>query len=361
MKQLILLIVLVGSYLLADTEYILSEDYYKNSPIQKRDYEQFSKIVSHKGKPITFKQKKTIKIYMIYPGNQISDYWKRSKSSFEARLQEIGIKYELKDYFTKPTDEIDKQANALFKALQDETDYLIFTLDAKKHLKFVNIILNRKNPKLILQNITTPLKVLSTKQPFLYVGFDHVTGAKILADEYLKQVKKGSKYAVLYGAQGYVSKMRGDGFINYIKKSSSLQMVDSYYTNFNKEKAKLATFDIINNHKDIDFIYACSTDIALGAIEAIKEKGLLGKIKVNGWGGGSNELTSIQKGEMHFTVMRINDDNGVAMAEAINLDLSTKSNKIPLIFSGDFQLIKKGLSEKKLNVLKAKAFRYSGQ
>lgn len=359
MKKL-LFILFYFTYSLFANEYILVDDYYKSNPKQKINFESFSQLVKSDAKKLSIKQQKTVKIYMVYPGEQISDYWRRSKVSFEARLKELGIQYELIDYFTKPSIEISKQAHALFEALKVDTDYLIFTLDATKHFKFISTMLNRERPKIILQNITTPLKAFANKQPLLYDGFDHTIGAKILADEYIKQVGKNGKYAVLYGPKGYVSYMRGDRFISYINKNSNLELLDSYYTDFNKEKAKLATFDILKNHKDIDFIYACSTDIALGVIEALEEKSMLGKIKVNGWGGGSAELDSIKKGKMDFTVMRINDDNGVAMAEAIKLDLQKQKKKIPLIFSGEFELIKKGVLDTKLNKLKEKAFRYSG-
>ncbi len=57
--------------------------------------------------------------------------------------------------------------------------------------------------------------------------------------------------------------------------------------------------------------------------------------------------------------MRMNDDNGVAMAEAIKLDITSQSNKIPLIYSGQFVLIDKNIDDVKLDSLKQKAFRYS--
>ena len=354
-------ILFIPIVLLATNDYILVNEYYDSNKVEKSNFEKFSNIVSKNGKQIEFKQKKPVKIYMVYPGEQVSDYWRRSKSSFEARLKELGIKYELKDHFSKPSIEMNKQAKALFEALNSDVDYLIFTLDVKKHLKFINTILNRKKPKLILQNITTPLKSLKNNQPFLYDGFDHAIGARILAKEYIKQIGKKGSYAVLYGTTGYVSYMRGDTFIDYLNKNSQLKMVDSYYTDFNKQKAKLATLDIIKNHKDIKFIYACSTDIALGAIEAIKEKNLIGKIQINGWGGGSCELQAIQDNLMDFTVMRMNDDNGVAMAEAIKFDILNKANEVPLVYSGDFKLVKKGIDLKELNKMKKRAFRYSGE
>ncbi len=74
----------------------------------------------------------------------------------------------------------------------------------------------------------------------------------------------------------------------------------------------MAALNIAKQYPDVKFIYACSTDIALGAIEGLQEKNMLQNIMVNGWGGGTPEIKAIEKGELDVTVMRINDDNGVA-------------------------------------------------
>ena len=333
-------------------------DEYINTYNQNTISKNFIKTIQDDSKALQSKNRK-IKIVMVYPGNQISDYWRKSKVSFQKRLNELKINYELIDFFTKPTIEIREQSRQLFKAMQDNTDYLIFTLDVRKHAKFVERIISKKSPKLILQNITTPLKAWKSRQPFLYVGFDHFTGSKMLADYYIKQTQGKGKYAVLYGSNGYVSYMRGNKFIEYVSQKSDLKVVHEYYTNFNKDKAKKATLDLLKIDKDIKFIYACSTDIAFGVMEALKEMKLLGKIKVNGWGGGDKELEFIEKNYLDLTVMRMNDDNGVAMAEAVKLDILGKTNIIPSIYSGEFVLVKKGIKLAELTKLRKKAFRYT--
>ncbi len=340
-----------------------SEYYQVNEYLKKTNQEQISKnfikVVQSKAQKINLAQNKKVKIMMVYPGNQISDYWRKSKLSFKKRMDELNIEYELVDFFTKPAIEIHEQSKYLLEALKRDTDYLIFTLDAKKHAKFIERIIAKKNTKLILQNITTPLKKWRDKQAFLYVGFDHTIGSKLLANYYIKETKAKGNYAVLYGSKGYVSFMRGTKFIEYISAKSDLKLIHEYYTDFNKEKAEAATLHLLERNSDIKFIYACSTDIALGAIEALKQKNLLGKILVNGWGGGYAELDAIEKGELDITVMRMNDDNGVAMAEAIKFDILGKEKEIPTIFSGDLKIVKKGIDKEDLQRLKTEAFRYT--
>ena len=80
---------------------------------------------------------------------------------------------------------------------------------------------------------------------------------------------------------------------------------------------------------------------------------------VNGWGGGSSELQSIEQKELTATVMRMNDDNGIAMAEAIRFDVSGKREMIPQIFSGEFALIDQQTSKDEIKKFSDYAFRYS--
>jgi autoinducer 2-binding protein LuxP len=145
-----------------------------------------------------------------------------------------------------------------------------------------------------------------------------------------------------------------------VNRESQLKLVDAVYTDGKRSKAFISTLQILDQHPNVAFLYSCSTDVSLGAIDALLKTGKNGDILVNGWGGGSSELDAIVNGTMDVTVMRMNDDNGVAMAEAIRLDLEKRPDELPLVYSGDFVLVKKGISDAELKRLKAQAFRYSG-
>ena len=180
----------------------------------------------------------------------------------------------------------------------------------------------------------------------------------MLADYFLKHSSENDKYGVLYYSVGYVSAMRGDSFLKVMRGNNRLSLAGSYFTDGIREKARLAALDLLQ--KDgIRFIYACSTDVALGAADAISELNLTGKVMVNGWGGGSAELEAMNKGDLSVTVMRMNDDAGIAMAEAVRFDLENKSSEIPTVFSGRFELVTKDVAPQKLGRLKKIAFRYS--
>lgn len=343
------------------SEYITVQEFNAIHPRQVGIGKKFSELVKAKGIPTQKEtQQKPVKIAFIYPGEQASDYWRRSITSFKARMNKIRIQFDMVEYFSKPVVDYREQERQIKKALDRMPDYLVFTLDINKHKRIIERIVTEEKPKIILQNITTPLKIWEGKQPFLYVGFDHAIGARLIAKYYIRKTYGTGRYAVLFFSQGYVSTMRGNTFIEYLQKNSDLKLVSSYFTDGNREKSKRATIEILNEFPDVKFIYACSTDVALGAIDALKEKGAQNKVMINGWGGGSKELEMIESRNMDITVMRMNDDNGVAMAEAIKYDIEGRKNDVPTIYSGNFVLVEKGLGQDNLNKLKKRAFRYSG-
>lgn len=350
MRYLILFL-MFKAMILADGLWTIDE-YVNLHPIQKPLMQQFENVVQNDAVALT-KMNKTIKISILYPGNQLSDYWRRSQESFELRMKELNISYEINAVFVDENDVKTLQKN-LKEVLTNGSDYLLFTLNIDGHKKLISQIINQKKPKLILQNITTPLKEWGENQPFMYVGFDHVEGTKLLAQYFQTKFPKGATYLMLYHNQGYVSQMRGDSFINMLNPTYKLD--GSFYTNIKKEVAKKIVLEY-QNINNIDFIYNCSTDIAIGASEALEDLKLNHHVMLNGWGGGSTELDMIENKKLDVTVMRMNDDNGVAMAEAIKFDLLHQPS--PLIYSGKFEIVDTHTSKEHIEALKKRAFRYS--
>lgn len=332
------------------------EEYLQANPKQKILTEQLVRAVRNTPVPLKTKQSKPILISVVYPGQQISDYWVRNIKAFEARLDELDIEYELNQVFTRPSLDAKQQSLSLLEAVQNNTNYLIFTLDTTRHRKFIEHVLSSTDTKLILQNITTPVKAWSEQQPFMYVGFDHVMGTQALEGFYKQNAVVGGKYSVLYFSEGYVSDARGDTFIEDMTHHDNYQLVSSFYTKADRESGYKAALNAVKKDPDIDFIYACSTDVALGAVKALKELNRT-DILINGWGGGTAELEAIERGEIDVTVMRMNDDTGIAMAEAIKWDLEGKA--VPIVYSGDFEVVTTEDGQEKIERLKQRAFRYS--
>lgn len=342
-----------------NAQYIRLTDYVNQHPEQTEKMNRFSTLVREPASPLKSTNTTPIKLAIIYPGEQTSDYWRRSVSTIEKRLTESNVAYELKTFFSRPGIDIELQSQQLRIAIDWKPDYLVFTLDALRHQAMVERILLRGTPKLILQNITTPLSRWSEVRPFMYTGFDHEYGSHLLAEEMLTQQPTG-KYSMLYFAPGYVSQMRGDTFVNHTAQYPELKKVSSYYTKGDREVAFNATLAALESTPDLNMLFACSTDIALGAADALKQTNKLDQVLINGWGGGDSEITALKNKEIDLTVMRMNDDSSVAIAEAIKLDLDNMEDQVPHVYSGDIVLLNHQADASRIEQLEQRAFRYSG-
>ncbi|KZM42990.1 ABC transporter substrate-binding protein [Marinomonas sp. SBI22] len=345
-----------------ERDFWLVDEFIEMNPAQEPISQSFSELVRKPAIPLSVPPLKPVKIAVVYPANQISDYWLRSIRSFEARLKELDIPYEIQSFLTQTTNNnsLNEQAKEILTAVNSGADYLILTLYKKQHKSIIERLISDKKTKVILQNITTPIKDWDNQQPFLYVGFDHVKGTQLLSNWYQDQKLHSNEYGLLHFPKGYISQVRGDSFAQYTGVNSDYKLVSSYYTDSTRKNSYSNAINLLEEHNNLGFIYASSTDIALGVSDAISEKGLQNKVLVNGWGGGSAELAAIEKGKLDVTVMRMNDDNGVAMAEAIKLDLGGNEEKVPVIYSGDYVVVTKESSPAKIQSLKQQAFRYSG-
>ncbi len=321
-------------------------------------------LVKGNGQRVTDSNKfPPVKIAFATPLKQISDYWRRSIDSFKARMDEIGLEYRVDEFSTR-IDEKRKLRESIRLALATQPDYLVVTPNDPGDKDIISRLLGSKSKvKIIIQNMTIPDDDWHQNPPFMYVGFDHTIGASLLAEEYIKRFskEKNISYAMLYHIRdNQVSRLRGDFFNKHIQKHSDFKLISEYYTMGDKTTSYTAALKILTAHPDIRFIYACATDVAFGAVEALAEKNLEQVILVNGWGGGSRELEALLTGNLNLTVMRMNDDNGVAMAEAIRLDLESKILKTPIIFSGEMVVVSQGIEDAEIKRLKKRAFRYSG-
>ncbi|OAJ95839.1 autoinducer 2-binding periplasmic protein LuxP [Vibrio bivalvicida] len=334
------------------------DEYLDAHPEQKQLTEALSQTVRKYPTPLAVHQADPVTISVVYPGQQVSDYWIRNIKAFEMRLEKLGVDYEINQVFTRPSVDVRQQSLSLLEAVQNKSDYLVFTLDTTRHRKFIEHVLSSTDTKLILQNITTPVRAWDEQQPFMYVGFDHIKGTKVLEQYYKSSVPKESRYSVLYFSEGYVSDARGDTFIEEMSHHDTYKLSSSFYTKATRESGYDTAKIALNKDPNLKFIYACSTDVALGASDALAELGRQ-DVMLNGWGGGTAELKAINEGTLDVTAMRMNDDTGIAMAEAIKWDLEDR--RVPHVYSGDFELVTKKDSPARIEKLKQRAFRYSDQ
>ncbi len=334
---------------------LLSISYSAGSATQVVNDSEFKALVEHVSPFPVLHQKKAIRIAIVYPGIQVSDYWQRSLSALRGRLDDLGIDYTLDIRFTKPHVEQERQEIQIMELLERDPDYLVYTINSIRQQRMVEALLHQAKPKIIIQNLTRPIADWYDVQPLMYIGFDHAEGAKILAEYFKQRFPQDSEYGIVFWGRGVISDERGLTFEREIGSYHQLKI--SYFTEESRGKAKLSVLAMLKSYPNLKYIYASATDISFGALDALNELGR-SDVAINGWGGGLAELDAFKDGLLDVVLMRVNDQSGIAMAEAIRLDMLGKS--VPKVYAGDFRLLTKGMDESLIERYIKEAFVYSG-
>lgn len=107
------------------------------------------------------------------------------------------------------------------------------------------------------------------------------------------------KIAILAGAAGsFYDNEREKGFEKVIKQFPNVQVVAKQSADWNRQKGVTAAENILQNHKDIDGFWAASNEMALGAINAVENAGLTGKVFVTTNDGTPESVDRIRDGKI---------------------------------------------------------------
>ena len=109
-----------------------------------------------------------------------------------------------------------------------------------------------------------------------FIGSDFIEEGKLAAQEMAKLIGEEGKVVELEGTVGASAATdRKTGFDEEIAASfPNIEIVESQTGDFTRAQGKEVMESFLKTHKDIKGVYAHNDDMALGAIEAIKEAGL---------------------------------------------------------------------------------------
>lgn len=99
-----------------------------------------------------------------------------------------------------------------------------------------------------------------------------------------------------------VNQLRGRGFREVVEKEKDVKILAHVIAHYERVQALKAMEDILQAHRNIDAVYCHNDDMALGAMQALREAGRKGEAKIYGVDGIQAEaLQSIHDGEMTAT------------------------------------------------------------
>jgi ABC-type sugar transport system substrate-binding protein len=143
------------------------------------------------------------------------------------------------------------------------------------------------------------------KQYVTFMGSDFVRQGERAAEWLAKATDGKAKIVELEGTLGAsVTADRGEGFREGIKKHAGMKIIASQTGNFTRADGQTVTEQIIGAYPDLTALYAHNDEMAIGAIQALKDGGFTpGKdVTVVSVDGEGDALQAIIRGELGATV-----------------------------------------------------------
>jgi ABC-type sugar transport system substrate-binding protein len=140
-----------------------------------------------------------------------------------------------------------------------------------------------------------------------FIASNNVQAGKLGAQQLLKAVPANAKVAMLIGIPGAsAARDRGKGFTDALVdtsiNSSGVKLVAQQVADFKRDQALNVMQNILTANPDLAGVFAQNDEMALGAVQAIKAKGLSGKVAVVGVDGIDDAKAAVKAGDMFATV-----------------------------------------------------------
>ncbi len=154
-----------------------------------------------------------------------------------------------------------------------------------------------------------------------HMAYDGVAAGKTAAKELFKTFKtpnKGKVIAIQGMLANYSNQSRFDGLKEAIAENPGIELVGTEAADWDRTKAYEKMKNLLIANPDVDGVWCANDNMALGAVEALRERGLAGKVLVTGCDGVDEVFAAIKSGEIAATVFQDSKfQAGISLAHAL--------------------------------------------
>lgn len=123
------------------------------------------------------------------------------------------------------------------------------------------------------------------------------------AEEYIKACGESGKVAIIAGLTGADNaRLRTEGFEEVLSKYPAIEIVQTVYCDWDRQKAMAAAEDIITAHPDLTAFLVQDDGMSWGVYEAIAAAGKTDQIKIASQGFYESSIEAIKDGKFLFTI-----------------------------------------------------------
>lgn len=172
-----------------------------------------------------------------------------------------------------------------------------------------------------------------------YIATDQVLGGKLAADWIISALHGKGKIAILECPPGaLVNALRLQGFNSEIQKAKGIEVVSSLTARSRRDLGMRVMDDILTAHPDLNAVFACNDEMALGALETLRTRGKIRQVKIVGFNGAAEAIQQVYRGNMAADVVQYPERIGelfvhwalrIAQGEKLPADLPKTATNPP--------------------------------
>ncbi|MGV6988547.1 substrate-binding domain-containing protein [Testudinibacter sp. P80/BLE/0925] len=180
---------------------------------------------------------------------------------------------------------------------------------------------------------------------FNYVGVDNFLGGYLAAKNLSEAIGGQGSVAILEGIPGVDNgEQRKAGALKAFSEYPDIKIVASQSANWETEQALNVTSNILTANPNIQGIFAANDNMAIGAVTAVENARLAGKVLVTGYDGIPLAIEYVKQGKMQNTIDQLPKKQ---VAVALEFALKQLNNQeIPETFYVDPVVVDKEESKK---------------
>jgi len=296
---------------------LTNQAFFSQFPHQWPLMEQLSLKVKANPMPNSMVQERSIRIMWV-----VSNAFQARKSFpvidlFKLRMQALKLDYQLRviqyDEGTSYRQYIDR----FNEGLTAEPDYVISTLTSSVNRKLIEQVLVKGKSKVIIIDSSTPVISWLNSPPLMYIGLDERAIARRFA-QYIDSIYPlDTKISAVMLPMGYINHSRCDAFVDAMH-ARGRQLSKIFYSNATELDAYRFVNNLAAQGDQSEFIFSCSSALALGVMKAIKDNKL--SSATNSWRYTLKEQKELDNGALVVTLERDVKEFSYVIAETIQSD-----------------------------------------
>jgi len=137
-----------------------------------------------------------------------------------------------------------------------------------------------------------------------YIGSDNFEGGQSAGKYMIEQLGGSGNVAILEGVAGNDAAIkRKGGFEDVLKSTPNIKIISSQAADWNRQKANDIFQGILAANPNLDGVFACNDEMALGVIAALKSNNIsLDSIVVVGFDAVDEAVQAVKDGELNATI-----------------------------------------------------------